>query len=360
MMNNIAPSLTVTIVDVDTILVQDYLMRDRLSGTMYMSVSDWIYLPPCPSAPSERVRIQFQPFPVYTCLMAFQNVNLEPEDIEVIVFKDDREHRAKLSADNTVYKSIRIDFPRDEMTDWIADNGSFKYRVVFKNGIRFPRDRRVSHSEKLGIMFRNREQADVVLVCSDGKEVHANQFFLASNSSVFKSMLSHKPYSDDLKSKGCVRVMINDADYETMYHMVHFMYTGKEELSFTQQSLNMLRAATKYDIIELRARCEEFLSRNYSRHLLIDTFETALNYDSPFLLKNVINYLKVKRFQVDQLIGYWNMSAERRDLLSEKLKEDYDHEELRKQMRRMNIRVQDDNYPYVEDFAAPGAVAGDN
>ncbi|KAK5980828.1 Protein maternal effect lethal 26 [Trichostrongylus colubriformis] len=91
-----------------------------------------------------------------------------------------------------------------------------------------------------------------------GKEIRAHRAILAARSPVFQAMLMNELTSET--KRGVLE--ISDLDYDVVYEMVHYIYCGRCRKEISDIAADLLMAADKYGIVELKDRCEEVLLEN--------------------------------------------------------------------------------------------------
>lgn len=148
-------------------------------------------------------------------------------------------------------------------------------------------------SSKLGTdmsqLLTNPQQmfADMRLVCGQEKEeilCHTN--ILAARSPVFQAMFQH-----DMKEARTMRVTVPDLEPNVVRYMLHYIYTGVVKCEGRYEDL--LAAADKYSLLELKSTCEE--------NLCMDTkVESVL---SRLVLADRHNAARLKSVCVELLVG---------------------------------------------------------
>ena len=101
------------------------------------------------------------------------------------------------------------------------------------------------------------------------KEFHCHKAVLAGRSTVFHTM-----FTVDMREKNEDRVEIKDIDADTFNEMIIFIYSGKAK-NLQQKAANLLMAAEKYDLTDLKAKCEASLSLGLDVDNVLDTLVLA-------------------------------------------------------------------------------------
>ncbi|XP_065209099.1 speckle-type POZ protein-like isoform X2 [Planococcus citri] len=92
-----------------------------------------------------------------------------------------------------------------------------------------------------------------VTVSVKGKKYPVHKIILAIRSSVFNTMFRNK-----MQESRNNHIVITDIEQEPFEEMLHYIYTGKVT-NIEESAFELLPAADKYDLIELKAMCEVVL-----------------------------------------------------------------------------------------------------
>jgi len=117
-------------------------------------------------------------------------------------------------------------------------------------------------SGDLSKLLTNGQFSDITIKCNDPNEegkvvqIPVHKAVLASRSPVFEAMFSYNMSETEKKE-----VEIIDIGLNTVRDMLTYMYTGKIE-DLNTRSINLLEAADKYQLSELKEICEETLCSN--------------------------------------------------------------------------------------------------
>lgn len=123
------------------------------------------------------------------------------------------------------------------------DNDESKYQVNLINSL-------LKQWEK-----QNKD--DLMLIASCNRVLYANTFILKARSPVFERMLESN--MQEVKNN---YVKIRDLNYDTLSKMVRFMHSGKVDVIDRKSVSDLLYAAEKYDIKDLKEACGKFLFKN--------------------------------------------------------------------------------------------------
>ncbi|XP_023313627.1 protein roadkill-like [Trichogramma pretiosum] len=136
-------------------------------------------------------------------------------------------------------------------------------------------------------IFLNENLSDVKLRVACGKEIPAHKVVLANASPVFKAMFS----LDMLENKSNSVDMV-DISHEAAVEMLRYVYTGRVENEEISLTIDLLAAADKYQLQELKDKCEKILSTNLSSGNAIEVLTIADKYDMSGLKKDAIHLVK--------------------------------------------------------------------
>lgn len=114
-------------------------------------------------------------------------------------------------------------------------------------------------------MFLSGEFSDLDVITSDQKVLTVHKVVLSARSEVFKAMLTSKMQE---AAKGSV--YIEDFDSEVILELLRFMYY-KEVEQLPKIAYDLIRAADKYDIKELKKICLDHIRSNLSAETLVET-----------------------------------------------------------------------------------------
>ncbi|XP_014237852.1 speckle-type POZ protein B-like [Trichogramma pretiosum] len=142
---------------------------------------------------------------------------------------------------------------------------------------------------KFDWIFLNENLTDVKLRTASGKEVPAHRLMLAAASPVFRAMFTH----DMLENKSQSVDMI-DISYDATVEMLRYIYTGAVETQDCSLTAEILAAAEKYQLKELKDRCERILGSNLSTENAIDVLKVADKYSMKNLKRKAVDFFKHK------------------------------------------------------------------
>ncbi|XP_023316699.1 speckle-type POZ protein A-like [Trichogramma pretiosum] len=144
------------------------------------------------------------------------------------------------------------------------------------------------HGIKLDSAFLNEEFSDVKLITSDKNSIPAHRIVLAMSSPVFKAMFTH-----DMLERKNNSIEIPDIPYNILIEMLRYIYTGDIVSTKTDIVLKLLAAADKYQIDNLKIKCEKILCAELSTENALDILEAALKYNVKYLGDEVVKFFEV-------------------------------------------------------------------
>lgn len=127
--------------------------------------------------------------------------------------------------------------------------------------------------------------SDVLLIVSH-KPICAHKHVLSAKSNVFKAMFTY-----EMKENKNGIVIIKEFDPEVIGEMLFFMYTNQTK-NLSKFPREVFAAAHKYEINDLKSKCEEHFVFDLNFENAIDILDLATLYDLKVLKKNVKTFMK--------------------------------------------------------------------
>lgn len=124
----------------------------------------------------------------------------------------------------------------------------------------------------LGKMLSESIHTDIIIHASDGS-MGAHRAVLSARSPVFQSMFSH-----DLKEKEMSAINIPDMSIEACQAFMSYIYGNIDEQEFLNHRLHLLRAADKYDVMDLKEACHESLLEDIDTSNVLERLQNASLY----------------------------------------------------------------------------------
>lgn len=142
----------------------------------------------------------------------------------------------------------------------------------------------------LKALFLKQEDCDVIIKVK-GQEFPAHRAILKARSPVFDSTLRN-----DMKEKATGVIDIEDCDPITFSDFLSFLYCGDMENLSMENVFSLFTTADKYEVLDLRSKCIEFIKKNLSIDTFCETITLALQYSESELLK-LCTYFFAKNFE---------------------------------------------------------------
>jgi len=158
-------------------------------------------------------------------------------------------------------------------------------------------------------LFESGEHTDCVILCN-GREFKCLKGILSARSSVFKAMFAH-----DTTERRIGLVEIKDLDEEIVYEMLFYMYSGNVS-DLEGKALNLLTAADKYDLLELKQMCEMSLCENLNAENVCEILIVSKLHNCSILQSNALKFMKVNGKQIMAQAGWMEKLQYHPDLLS--------------------------------------------
>ncbi|KAL8195616.1 hypothetical protein R6Q57_026019 [Mikania cordata] len=169
------------------------------------------------------------------------------------------------------------------------------------------KDLRATALSSLGKMFSESIHTDIVINASDGS-IGAHRAVLAARSSVFMSMFSH-----ELKEKEMSVINISDMSIEDCQVFLSYIYGNIMDQNFLDHRLDLLRAADKYDVMDLKEACHESLLEDIDTSNVLERLQNASLYHLPKLKICCMQYL-VKFGKIYDILEEFNAFIQSADL----------------------------------------------
>uniref|UniRef100_A0A1I8P3T8 BTB domain-containing protein n=1 Tax=Stomoxys calcitrans TaxID=35570 RepID=A0A1I8P3T8_STOCA len=146
--------------------------------------------------------------------------------------------------------------------------------------------------EDMGKLLQSGKFSDVILAVA-GKELKAHKNILSLRSEVFAAMFDYEQLQENTSN----RVVIDDMDYDIVSELLTYIYTNKcpniEEMAF-----DLIFAADKYALKNLKIMCESVLHRNMNLDTAISVLILADRHNSQMLKLKTIHFIKANIIQI--------------------------------------------------------------
>nr|XP_043608422.1 BTB/POZ domain-containing protein At1g55760-like [Erigeron canadensis] len=199
-----------------------------------------------------------------------------------------------------------------------APNGGESRSMIWSEGL--TQDTNSTALFSLGRMLSESIHTDIIICASDGS-VGAHRAVLAARSPVFRSMFSH-----DLKEKEMSAINISDMPIEACQAFLDYIYSNINHKDFLKHRINLLQAADKYDISDLKDACQESLLQDIDTKNVLERLQGAFLYRLPRLKVCCIQYLVKfgKIYDIRQEFDVFIQTADR-ELIGEVVNEILSH-----------------------------------
>ncbi|CAG5092637.1 Similar to SPOPL: Speckle-type POZ protein-like (Homo sapiens) [Cotesia congregata] len=136
--------------------------------------------------------------------------------------------------------------------------------------------------------LKNVEFSDVKIRVKNNEEFPAHKVVLASNSSVFKNMLT-----TDMKESKENCINFPELDSDTVNKLLHFLYHGKLDKASDNSAilLELVKAADMYLISDLKRVCDAFLSRLLSSENVFLLLEISRTINLPIVRQQSLIFI---------------------------------------------------------------------
>lgn len=155
-------------------------------------------------------------------------------------------------------------------------------------------------------LFESEELSDLIVISSCGREFHVHKNILSARSNVFAAMFEN----DMLESSENI-VRVTDIDGQIMYDLLHWMYTGKIESISTSNATEIIRAANKYAVEDLKLLCESVICENITMDNAVDMFVIANLHNANYLKNVCLNFIDKHMEQIMKTSGFQTLVSNR-------------------------------------------------
>jgi hypothetical protein len=135
-------------------------------------------------------------------------------------------------------------------------------------------------------LFNSKRFSDFTLITSDGEEIPVHKNILSIRSPVFETMIETK-MMESIEGKA----LIVDIDGKSLMEFLRFVYCGRVNY-IDEVAMDLIHAATKYDVLDLKPLCVASLVRNISVENVLETMMLANLHDEKNLKEFCIDFIK--------------------------------------------------------------------
>jgi len=137
-------------------------------------------------------------------------------------------------------------------------------------------------------LLNNKDLADITFLC-EGKDIYAHKLILSARCERFRAMFSSGMQESSLN------VIQVPQKYPIFYLLLEFIYSGKATIT-VDNSIDLLKLADEYHLVQLKERCERFISYNLDLDNVCSILSLADLYKSHQLRELCIKFI-VKEFE---------------------------------------------------------------
>jgi len=146
-------------------------------------------------------------------------------------------------------------------------------------------------------LFESGEYSDCIIVCGV-KEFNCHKAVLTGRSPVFKAM-----FTGDMVENRSSKVVIKDFDEDTVIELIHYIYSGNAR-NLDRKAVDLLAAADKYDLNELRDICETHLCNEISMTNVCDMLIIAHLHESTMLQNTALQFVSDNGKKILDQVGW--------------------------------------------------------
>ncbi|KAJ8680752.1 hypothetical protein QAD02_016539 [Eretmocerus hayati] len=137
--------------------------------------------------------------------------------------------------------------------------------------------------------YLNDEQYSDVKIMVKSKTIHAHKIVLVTGSEVLAAMFEQDPRENRENV-----IKIKDVKFEVMFELIRFIYTG-QVFNIEKIVKELLIAADKYQVCELKTKCSKYLSRLLSNYNVLELLTFADHYNVDDLKTKSIDHFLIHR-----------------------------------------------------------------
>lgn len=135
-------------------------------------------------------------------------------------------------------------------------------------------------------LFNNKKFSDFTLVTADKTEIPVHKNIMSIRSPVFETMMETK-----MRESKENKATIEDIDGKALMELLRFLYSGRVE-NLDDVACDLLYAATKYDVPDLKPLCVSSLTKQLSPSNVIETMMLADLHNEQELKSFCVDYIK--------------------------------------------------------------------
>lgn len=133
-------------------------------------------------------------------------------------------------------------------------------------------------------LFLKQEDCDIIFKVKEQK-FPAHRLILKARSPVFTAALRN-----NMKERETGIINVEDCEPSHFLDFLHFLYCGEVKILTVENVFSLFTVADKYDVLDLRTKCMEFMKHNLSIDTFCDTIALALLHSENELIKLSIDF----------------------------------------------------------------------
>lgn len=141
-------------------------------------------------------------------------------------------------------------------------------------------------SKNFGKMLTDERFSDVTFVVED-KEIKAHKVILSAQSTYFDAMFTH----DTADSKNNSKIQVTDVASQDFIELIRFIYS-KRVNDLKKSALGLFQAADKYNLLNLKEICAEYLKDNITDENVLDVLHFSKLHNHSSLEQSATSHLK--------------------------------------------------------------------
>uniref|UniRef100_A0A0N4ZKS6 BTB domain-containing protein n=1 Tax=Parastrongyloides trichosuri TaxID=131310 RepID=A0A0N4ZKS6_PARTI len=164
-------------------------------------------------------------------------------------------------------------------------------------------------------MYETRDLTDCTIICQN-QVFNTHKFMLATQSSVFRAMFSHKNTKESLEE--CINIV--DSTPSAVSKMIGYIYSADipGELDI-EEAASLVQLAEKYDMEQMKILCEEKLIIQLSKSNVCSLLQFADTYNAELLQQACIEMISTFRKTIMVSEDWFDMKKQYPSLINQVL-----------------------------------------
>ncbi|CAD5206615.1 unnamed protein product [Bursaphelenchus okinawaensis] len=151
------------------------------------------------------------------------------------------------------------------------------------------------------------------LIRVDGRDIPVHKAVLSARSPVFSAMLQHRDTNEARTGVLC----IEDVDYGVMKEMLHFIYSGICTSDMNDMASDLLIAADKYRLDDLKSHCEKILIQILSQENCCQLLIISDMYHADNLRRKAVQFVHKFPIETTKTVGWEAVLKDHSHLVTE-------------------------------------------